>query len=95
LEGEELVNRSLDRKFLLSAQYPMGGIAKEPDEYPDPFHSYLALAALALGDEAGVLEMKKLDPIWNVSVETRTWMTREMTRVKDVKRDQCRESAEL
>lgn len=26
----------------------MGGFSKEPGEYPDPFHSYLALAALAL-----------------------------------------------
>lgn len=26
----------------------MGGFGKEPDDYPDPFHSYLAIAALAL-----------------------------------------------
>lgn len=26
----------------------MGGFGKEPEDYPDPYHSYLAIAALSL-----------------------------------------------
>lgn len=49
----------------------MGGFGKEPDDYPDPYHSYLALAALALHGSA---ELKALDPRWNVATETATWL---------------------
>ncbi|WVW81641.1 hypothetical protein I302_103636 [Kwoniella bestiolae CBS 10118] len=82
-----LINREADRSFLLSAQFPLGGFGKEPEDYPDPFHSYLALAALSLthsgtedGDNAG-LGLKELDVIWNVSRETADWLRGEIGRV--------------
>lgn len=48
----------------------------------DPFHSYLALAALALIEEersaadhaSQSLGLKPLCPLWNVSKATRTYM---------------------
>ncbi|WVR03318.1 hypothetical protein IAU60_000309 [Kwoniella sp. DSM 27419] len=88
----DLVNRDADRSFLLSAQYPLGGFGKEPEDYPDPFHSYLAIAALALthgdasaGDaesSASDLKLRSLRVRWNVSDETATWLEEEITRIK-------------
>ncbi len=69
----------------------------------DPFHSYLAIAALAMLDaeESGSsgdiavegslsaacdLGLKPLDAAWNVDVETKAWLVREMQRVM-AKRD--------
>lgn len=77
------MNSQEDVSFLLSAQSPMGGFGKEPEDYPDPYHSYLALAALALHDERDSrLALKRLDAKWNVSAETAEWLRREICRVK-------------
>ncbi|KAK8844639.1 hypothetical protein IAR55_006486 [Kwoniella newhampshirensis] len=59
---------------------PLGGFGKEPEDYPDPFHSYLALAALSLSHSQA--ELKPLDARWNVSVGTRTWLVTEIARIK-------------
>jgi len=57
----------------------MGGFGKEPEDYPDPYHSYLAMAALSLHEaEAKVFGLKQLDPSWNISVETAMWLRAEM-----------------
>lgn len=46
----------------------------------DPYHSYLAIAALAMTDndeasaEKGSLGLVDLDPVWNVSRATKTWL---------------------
>lgn len=72
-----------NRSFLLSAQSPMGGFAKEPEEYPDPYHSYLALAALSImGSSASDLGLKGLDVRWNVCNESAEWLTKEMDRIR-------------
>ncbi len=78
-----MINKEADRAFLLSAQFPMGGFGKEPEDYPDPYHSYLALAALALSHsgEYGMV-LKPLDAQWNLSSDTAEWLRREMTRVR-------------
>ncbi|WVQ93900.1 hypothetical protein IAU59_000978 [Kwoniella sp. CBS 9459] len=80
-----IMNKEADRSFLLSAQFPIGGFGKEPEDYPDPFHSYLALAALSLthsaNDDVG-LGLKALDVRWNVSVETADWLRAEIARIK-------------
>jgi len=53
----------------------MGGFGKEPEDYPDPYHSYLALAALSLHDaQVKALDLRPLDPRWNVSAETTSWV---------------------
>ena len=56
----------------------MGGFGKDADDYPDPYHSYLALAALALSGDG----LKRLDPRWNVSEETSEWLRAEVGRVR-------------
>lgn len=81
----ELVKREANRSFLLSSQFPIGGFGKEPEDYPDPYHSYLALAALALSHSSSREEnlgLKELDPRWNVSVDMAEWFRREMARIK-------------
>lgn len=61
----------------------MGGFAKEPEEYPDPFHSYLALAALTMMAPSRLeLGLKELDIRWNVSVESAQWLREEMERIR-------------
>ena len=91
LGGE--MNHEANRQFLLSAQSPIGGFGKEPEDMPDPYHSYLALAALALaGPKGAVLDgmgsdgkhslgLKRLDPLWNVSQDTAAWLKGEMKRI--------------
>jgi len=79
------MNASANESFLLSAQSPMGGFAKEPGEYPDPFHSYLALAALALGENRKTWGLKELDARWNVGVDTALWIRDEMGRFENDK----------
>ncbi|WWD22811.1 hypothetical protein CI109_107305 [Kwoniella shandongensis] len=78
----DVINREADRSFLLSAQSPLGGFGKEPEDYPDPFHSYLALAALSLSHSQS--ELKPLDARWNISVETKEWLVREFGRTKHI-----------
>lgn len=90
LGQRELINREEDRAFLLSSQSPIGGFGKEPEDYPDPYHSYIALAALALHDHyqgvEGGLGLKRLDPQWNVSEETATWLRDEIARIKGIRK---------
>ncbi|GAA5974013.1 hypothetical protein JCM8115_005986 [Rhodotorula mucilaginosa] len=66
----DLVDPRLDRAWLLSCQHPVfGGIAREQKALPDVYHTYLSLAALSLGavkDRA--LDLRRLDPAWNVPV---------------------------
>ncbi|WWC66975.1 uncharacterized protein I206_100882 [Kwoniella pini CBS 10737] len=85
LGHSDMINNKADRSFLLSAQFPIGGFGKEPEDYPDPFHSYLALAALSLthstNDDVG-LGLKRLDGIWNVGQDTSDWLKEEITRIK-------------
>ena len=50
-EGDEdgdFVDRLTHARFLSRCQFRLGGLAKAPGAHPDPYHTYLALAALAL-----------------------------------------------
>lgn len=42
------VDASADVRWLLSAQSPMGGLAKVPGDMPDVLHSYLGYVALSM-----------------------------------------------
>ncbi|GAA6049663.1 hypothetical protein JCM3770_005059 [Rhodotorula araucariae] len=66
-----LLDPALDRAWLLDCQHrKFGGLAREPGALPDVMHTYLALAALSLGDGAGTaLGLRALDPAWNVPTE--------------------------
>lgn len=86
---DDLIDHDANKAFLLSAQSPLGGFGKEPEDYPDPYHSYLALAALSLSlnrfgeDKENSFGLKTLDVRWNVSAETAEWLQKEITRVKE------------
>ncbi|RSH78450.1 uncharacterized protein EHS24_002175 [Apiotrichum porosum] len=69
-----LVNAPPNTSFLLDAQSPIGGFGKAPEDFPDPFHSYLALAALALTPARDELGLKELDPVWNLPPVARDWL---------------------
>nr|ODN87186.1 geranylgeranyl transferase type-1 subunit beta [Cryptococcus depauperatus CBS 7841] len=64
----DLINHESDKIFLLSAQFPLGGFGKEPEDYPDPYHSYLALAALSLSQD---ISSSELAPLANEPVDNR------------------------
>ncbi|EJC98499.1 terpenoid cyclases/Protein prenyltransferase [Fomitiporia mediterranea MF3/22] len=47
-EESDFVERLTHARFLSRCQFRLGGLAKAPGAHPDPYHTYLALAALAL-----------------------------------------------
>jgi geranylgeranyl transferase type-1 subunit beta len=59
----------------------MGGFGKEPEDYPDPYHSYLALAALAIMRGGRELGLAELDVRWNLSHESADWLRKEIERI--------------
>ncbi|RXK36681.1 hypothetical protein M231_06068 [Tremella mesenterica] len=76
----QLIDSLSDLSFLLSAQSPLGGFGKDPEAYPDPYHSYLALAAISLSHpDLGLLS---LDPRLNVSNDTADYLMKEMKRIR-------------
>ncbi|TYJ57560.1 hypothetical protein B9479_001642 [Cryptococcus floricola] len=82
-----LISHAENQSFLLSSQSPFGGFGKEPEDYPDPFHSYLALAALSLSSlessvEQASLGLRELDVKWNCSRETARYLSEEIRRIK-------------
>jgi geranylgeranyl transferase type-1 subunit beta len=57
-----------EQAWLLACQHPIiGGIANQPGNPPDLYHTYLALAALSL---SGLDGLQPLDPRINVSRST-------------------------
>lgn len=43
-----LIDYEACQAFIMACQHEKGGIAKEPDAYPDPLHTYMALSGLSL-----------------------------------------------
>ncbi|KAH8086008.1 terpenoid cyclases/Protein prenyltransferase [Cristinia sonorae] len=69
-------NRAL-ATFLSTCQFKFGGIAKAPEERPDPYHTYMAIAALAIyppedADESWTLP--EMNALWNTTDETAQWI---------------------
>ncbi|KAJ6622692.1 terpenoid cyclases/protein prenyltransferase alpha-alpha toroid [Mycena sp. CBHHK59/15] len=68
-------------QFVAACQFPFGGIAKAPGEHPDPYHTYLSLAALAMYAPRlenhvrsyGQWEFEPFDPLLNARMETARW----------------------
>ncbi|KAE9396109.1 terpenoid cyclases/Protein prenyltransferase [Gymnopus androsaceus JB14] len=67
--------------FIANCQFKFGGIAKAPGEHPDPYHTYLSLAALSMFplDDAHSTSFasswvfEPLDPLINARQETAEW----------------------
>lgn len=69
LDCLSLTSPQESRLFVLSTQDPVtGGLAKWRDTSPDPLHTYLGLAGLALGGEEGLLEV---EPALNMTKRAR------------------------
>lgn len=66
--------------FLYTAQSPLGGFGKAPNDYPDPYHSYLALAAFSMSPQGSALGLKQLYARWNVSMETAQYLRERLRR---------------
>ncbi|TFK70535.1 terpenoid cyclases/Protein prenyltransferase [Pluteus cervinus] len=81
LGAKEFVDKQALAGFLASCQFKYGGISKAPGEHPDPYHTYLSLAALAMyspytegaeGNEA-TWQFESLDPLLNAKESTARW----------------------
>ncbi|KAF8558261.1 terpenoid cyclases/Protein prenyltransferase [Imleria badia] len=63
-------------KFIASCQFKFGGISKAPKEHPDPYHTYLSLAAVALyppAEHTNSWKLQPLDPLLNANEATSNW----------------------
>ncbi|TDL19749.1 terpenoid cyclases/Protein prenyltransferase [Rickenella mellea] len=70
------VDEASNADFLNRCQFRTGGIAKTPNEVPDPYHTYLSLAALAMyppKTENLTWSLPRLDPLLNATEETARW----------------------
>ncbi|CAE6402150.1 unnamed protein product [Rhizoctonia solani] len=77
LEASECVDAEANAKFVSECQFQFGGIAKVPDDRPDPLHSYLSIASLALyppatGDQSWLVQ--PLVPALNTEESTARWL---------------------
>ncbi|THV03630.1 terpenoid cyclases/Protein prenyltransferase [Dendrothele bispora CBS 962.96] len=82
LGADHLVDSRALVTFLADCQFKYGGIAKAPGEHPDPYHTYLSLAALSMypppfsnanenNNASWIFE--PLDPLINAKEETAKW----------------------
>ncbi|KAF9241099.1 terpenoid cyclases protein prenyltransferase [Melanogaster broomeanus] len=65
-------------KFIASCQFKFGGISKAPNEHPDPYHTYLSMAAVALyappnAEDGHSWKLKPFDALLNANEETSNW----------------------
>ncbi|KIM78421.1 hypothetical protein PILCRDRAFT_793478 [Piloderma croceum F 1598] len=79
LGAKDLVTTSALASFLARCQFKFGGIAKSPGEHPDPYHTYLSLAAISIhppGPDTTTStswNIKPLDALINTTKETAEW----------------------
>ncbi|KAF8515289.1 terpenoid cyclases/protein prenyltransferase alpha-alpha toroid [Gautieria morchelliformis] len=86
LGGGHLVDNDANANFLSACHYKYGGIAKEPGETADPYHTYLALASLSLYPPTATWlgrsiatsswSLPPLDPLLNLRKESADWARR-------------------
>ncbi|KAJ7876785.1 terpenoid cyclases/protein prenyltransferase alpha-alpha toroid [Mycena leptocephala] len=72
LGAADLIDAESHANFIARCQFKYGGIAKVPDEDPDPYHTYLSIAALTNRPKSW--EFGTLDPLLNASGETIKWI---------------------
>ncbi|TEB39976.1 terpenoid cyclases/Protein prenyltransferase [Coprinellus micaceus] len=81
LGADYLFNSRPMAEFLASCQFKFGGISKYPGEMPDPYHTYLSLAAISLypldldasDTSAETWKLEPLDPLLNAKESTARW----------------------
>ncbi|TFK93292.1 terpenoid cyclases/Protein prenyltransferase [Polyporus arcularius HHB13444] len=77
LGAGDLVDKRALADFLEKCQFKYGGLSKAPGERPDPYHTYLSLAILAIlpsdhGDDES-WKLPRLNALWNATEETAAW----------------------
>jgi len=73
LGADHLLDVHALRALLARCQYKFGGIGKAPDEHPDPYHTYLSIAAAAITSPDPAWKLQPLDPLINTTHETARW----------------------
>ncbi|KAI0770607.1 terpenoid cyclases/Protein prenyltransferase [Fomes fomentarius] len=77
LGAGDLVDEHAVASFLAQCQFKYGGLAKAPGEKPDPYHTYLSLAILAIlpskKQEDPSWKLPRLNALWNATEETAQW----------------------
>lgn len=66
-----LIDRNLNRGYVISTQADYGGLSKWPDSNPDPLHTYLGLCGLSLNGEEG---LAPINAALNISERAATWL---------------------
>lgn len=82
LDAGDLVDSFSLARFISECQFKFGGIAKAPGENPDPYHTYLSLAALSMypppldhnSSVKASWDFEALDPLLNAREGTVKWM---------------------
>lgn len=75
LGAGELLDAHALGAFLAQCQFKFGGIGKAPGEHPDPYHTYLTIAAAAVvaPDPKWEIQLQPLDPLINATQDTAQW----------------------
>ncbi|KAF8267633.1 terpenoid cyclases/Protein prenyltransferase [Lactarius quietus] len=73
LGAGELLDAHALGAFLARCQFKFGGISKAPGEHPDPYHTYLSIAAAAVVSPDPKWELQSLDPLINATHDTVKW----------------------
>jgi len=78
LGAGELVDSTALASFLGNCQFKFGGIGKAPGELPDPYHTYLSLAAAAMfpppeSADRSTWAIEAFDPLINAKLSTVQW----------------------
>jgi len=79
LGAGDLVDSRALAGFIGRCQFKYGGIGKAPGENPDPYHTYLSLAALSMyppetDNLSETWAFEPLDPLLNAREKTSTWI---------------------
>ncbi|CAK5273999.1 unnamed protein product [Mycena citricolor] len=80
LGASDLVDAESHASFIASCQFKFGGICKFPGETPDPYHTYLAMASLALYPPsvdisvAASWKIAPIDALLNATEDTVRWI---------------------
>ncbi|KAJ7776766.1 terpenoid cyclases/protein prenyltransferase alpha-alpha toroid [Mycena maculata] len=81
LGAQDKLNAHAFTQFIAACQFPFGGIGRAPGQPPDPYHTYLSLAAVAMyaprlepgARRYGQWEFAPFDPLLNASGDTVRW----------------------
>ncbi len=79
LQSDHLIDAQANAQYIEECQFRFGGIAKVPEEMPDPYHTYLGLASVCLCPPGGEFGLPEMDPLLNARVETAKWIRDHLT----------------